>query len=78
MIVNSLLHFFLNVLGAKRQEDRNDSVCVGGGGGGGGRGGTTRRPKRLCVCGGGGRNDKGRNVFGATRLGVVWFLGEKT
>ena len=24
MIVNSLLHFFLNVLGAKRQEDRND------------------------------------------------------
>ena len=24
MIVNSLLHFFFNVLGAKRQEDRND------------------------------------------------------
>ena len=52
------------------------------------RGETTRRLKRLvCVYGGGGgvgrrgkeskrpvgRNDKGRNGFGATRLGVVWF-----
>ena len=60
MIVNSLLHFFLNVLGAKRQEDRNDW----------GRGAGEKRPVGL--------NDKGQNIFGATRLGVVWFWGEKT
>ena len=55
MIVNSLTHFLLNILGAKRQGDPNDYGA--------------KRPV--------GRNDKGPNVFGATRLRVEVVLGRK-
>ena len=48
MIVNSLLHFFLNVLGAKRQEDRNDWGRGAGKGGGQTTSGAKRQgSKRL-------------------------------